>query len=90
MGIVQWVPDDVEPVRIPELCRLVPFVCREPNCFTAHPDYRPYTHTAIDARIFDPKKTVDRRDPGFKHARRKLSILLDDPEEVERLARQGR
>jgi YVTN family beta-propeller protein len=59
------------------------------DCFTTTPDYRPYTATPVDARIFDPAKTKDRADPGFKRARLAPSIRRDDPAEVGRGAAAG-
>ena len=56
------------------------------DCFTTKPDYRPYAHVAVDARIFDPAKARDPNDPDYKRARLEPSVRLDDPEVVEELA----
>lgn len=58
------------------------------DCFTTHPDYTPYTHRAVDPRIFDPEKAKDAGDPGYRRARRESSPPMDDPDEVARLARR--
>jgi YVTN family beta-propeller protein len=59
------------------------------DCFTTQPDYTPYTHVGVDPRIFSPAKAIDPTDPGYQRARRMRSVPMDDPEEVESLARQG-
>ena len=59
------------------------------DCFTGTPDYTPYTHQGVDPRIFDPEKAKDRSDPDFRQARRQPSIPMDDPDEMEELAREG-
>ncbi len=50
------------------------------DCFTTKPDFTPYTHTPIDARIFDPRKAKDPKDPDYKAARLLPSIRRDGPE----------
>ncbi len=60
------------------------------DCFTTTPDFTPYTHTQVDARIFDPEKAKDPADPDYKRAALRPSIAMDDPEEVERVERRGR
>lgn len=50
------------------------------DCFTTKPDFTPYTHTPIDARIFDPSKAKDPKDPDYKAARLLPSIRRDGPE----------
>jgi YVTN family beta-propeller protein len=54
------------------------------DCFTTTPDYTPYVTAPVDARIFDPEKAKDPKDPEYKKARRTASITRDDPDEVER------
>ncbi|HLV79440.1 MAG TPA: bifunctional YncE family protein/alkaline phosphatase family protein, partial [Chthonomonadaceae bacterium] len=55
------------------------------DCFTTHPDFTPYTHVAIDARIFDPEKAKDPKDPDYKEARKRPSIPMDDEAVEERV-----
>jgi YVTN family beta-propeller protein len=59
------------------------------DCFTTTPDFTPYTHVDVDARIFDPTKTIDADDPDFKKARSARSIQMDDPDEIERVLHGG-
>ncbi|MBM3759363.1 MAG: bifunctional YncE family protein/alkaline phosphatase family protein [Acidobacteria bacterium] len=59
------------------------------DAFTTKPDYRPYQARKVDPRIFDPEKAKDPKDPDYGQARRTPFAPMDDPEEVERLARQG-
>jgi YVTN family beta-propeller protein len=59
------------------------------DCFTTTPDYRPYTHVAVDPRVFDPEKAKDPKDPDYKQARALPSIVRDDPDEEERVLRGG-
>jgi len=49
------------------------------DCFTLTPDFTPYTHTTVDARIFDPAKAKDPKDPDYKAARLLPSIVRDGP-----------
>lgn len=60
------------------------------DCFTTQPDFRPYTHTPVDARIFDPRKAKDPNDPDYKVARQTPFVPMDDDDEMERLERAGR
>jgi YVTN family beta-propeller protein len=59
------------------------------DCFTTEPSFAPYKAEAVDPRIFDPAKARDARDPEFRKALRSSSVRLDDPAEVERVARDG-
>lgn len=59
------------------------------DCFTTKPDFTPYTHTAVDPRIFDPEKAKDPKDPDYVLARSRPSIHRDDPA-VERHLNAGR
>ena len=59
------------------------------DCFTKTPDFTPYRHVPVDRRIFDPQKAKDLNDPDYRRARREPSGPMDDPEEMERLARHG-
>jgi YVTN family beta-propeller protein len=59
------------------------------DCFTTKPDFRPYSHTDVDARIFDPEKAKDPLDPEYKRARAEASVIRDDPEEVDEVLRLG-
>jgi hypothetical protein len=54
------------------------------DCFTTKPDFTPYTHTPIDARIFDPIKAKDPKDPDYKAARLLPSIRRDGPETLRK------
>jgi len=49
------------------------------DCFTDHPDFTPYVHTAVDPRIFDPAKARIPDDPDYRHARQEPGPRLDDP-----------
>jgi hypothetical protein len=60
------------------------------DCFTPTPDNRPYQHTAVDPRIFDPEKARDPNDPEYKKAARLPSVTLDDPAVEARVLRAGR
>lgn len=53
------------------------------DCFTTTPDFKPYSTVAVDARIFDPEKAKDPKDPEYKMARQMASIRRDDPDEEE-------
>src|SRR5690242_6550068 len=59
------------------------------DCFTTKPDFQPYTHTAVDPRIFDPEKAKDPKDPDYQSARRQPSIIRDDPEEEEKILQKA-
>jgi hypothetical protein len=59
------------------------------DCFTDKPDFTPYTHVAVDKRIFDTAKAIDPTDPGYKRARSQSSIRMDDPAEMERVLKMG-
>lgn len=57
--------------------------------FTTKPDYTPYTHVPVDPRVFDPKKTVDPKDPRFlKRRGEKSPVRMDDPAFMEWLRRR--
>jgi hypothetical protein len=57
--------------------------------FTTTPDFRPYNCVPVDARIFDPEKAKDPKDPDYGLARRTRSIPMDDDDEVEKILRRG-
>lgn len=59
------------------------------DCFTTQPDFRPYTVTPVDPRIFDPEKAKDPKDPDYGQARRMRSIRMDDDDEMEKILRRG-
>jgi hypothetical protein len=59
------------------------------DCFTAKPDFRPYTHVPVDPRIFDPEKAKDPRDPDYRSARLEPSIRRDDEKVEERVLQGG-
>jgi YVTN family beta-propeller protein len=59
------------------------------DCFTDKPDFRPYECKSVDARIFDPEKAKDPKDPDYGIARRQKSIEMDDEDDVARIVQQG-
>ena len=59
------------------------------DAFTGKPDFRPYQARKVDPRIFDPEKAKDPKDPDYGQARRTPFAPMDDPEEVERILKQG-
>ena len=59
------------------------------DCFTTQPDYTPYRYLPVDPRIFDPEKVKDPNDPDYRKARAQPSVILDDPEEMEKTLRRG-
>jgi YVTN family beta-propeller protein len=59
------------------------------DCFTTQPDYRPYKAVPVDARIFDPEKAKDPKDPDYGQARRMPSIAMDDDEEMDKILKHG-
>ncbi len=59
------------------------------DAFTTTPDFTPYTVRPVDPRIFDPAKAKDKNDPDYRMARRRPSMPMDDPEDMERLAELG-
>ncbi len=59
------------------------------DCFTTQPDFRPYSYHPVDARIFDPEKAKDSKDPDYGQARKLPSIRMDDDDEMERVLRTG-
>lgn len=60
------------------------------DSFTETPDFRPYDSRPVDARIFDPEKAKDPKDPDYGQARQKGSAAMDDAEEVERILERGK
>jgi YVTN family beta-propeller protein len=63
------------------------------DCFTTKPDFRPYNHRQVDARIFDPEKAKNPKDPEYTTAHILQSIARDNEEEeeeiLERAKREG-
>jgi YVTN family beta-propeller protein len=59
------------------------------DAFTNKPDFRPYQARKVDPRIFDPEKAKDPKDPDYGQARRTPFAPMDDPEEMERILKQG-
>lgn len=59
------------------------------DSFTDKPDFTPYTSRNVDARIFDPEKAKDPKDPDYGQARRRPSATMDDAEEVEKILKRG-
>jgi YVTN family beta-propeller protein len=59
------------------------------DCFTSHPDFRPYGCVPSDHRIFDPEKAKDPKDPNYGQARKLKSIHMDDDDEMENVLRQA-
>jgi hypothetical protein len=54
------------------------------DLFTGDPDLTPYTAVPADARIFDPRRAGDPRDPDYQQARRHPGPAMDTREEAER------
>jgi hypothetical protein len=59
------------------------------DCFTTTPDFRPYTHTPVDPRIFDPEKAKDPKDPDYIMARKSASVARDNDNTEEEVLRAG-
>jgi YVTN family beta-propeller protein len=59
------------------------------DCFTDQPDFTPYNYLPVDARIFDPRKAIDPKDPNYLEARERPSIQMDDPDVVAKVAASG-
>ena len=59
------------------------------DCFTTEPDFRPYEVQRVDARIFDPEKAKDPKDPDYGKARKLPSITMDDDDEVDKVLKRG-
>ncbi len=59
------------------------------DCFTTTPDFTPYHARPVDARIFDPEKARDPKDPDYGQARRMKSISMDDDDEMEKILKKG-
>jgi YVTN family beta-propeller protein len=59
------------------------------DCFTTEPDFRPYKVVPVDARIFDPEKAKDPKDPDYGKARKLPSVAMDDDDEVEKVLKRG-
>jgi YVTN family beta-propeller protein len=59
------------------------------DCFTTTPDFTPYTFQPVDARIFDPEKAKDPKDPDYGVARKMRSIPMDDDDDMEEILRRG-
>ena len=47
------------------------------DCFTAKPDYTPYTVRPVDKRIFDWPGSRDKKDPDYRLARKMATIERD-------------
>ncbi len=58
------------------------------DCFTTEPDFRPYDCVPVDARIFDPEKAKDPKDPDYGAARKSPGVM-DDPDEMEDTEKLG-
>ena len=60
------------------------------DMFTDKPDFTPYSHLAVDPRVFKPEATFDPSDPLFKRRRAKPSAAkLDDPNFIRWLRKQN-
>ncbi|HEV2472237.1 MAG TPA: hypothetical protein VGS41_06200, partial [Chthonomonadales bacterium] len=59
------------------------------DCFTTRPNFTPYSHLAVDSRIFDPEKAKDPADPTYARARALPSIAMDDPAVEARVLAAG-
>lgn len=47
------------------------------DCFTATPDYTPYTAVPVDKRLFDWPRSRDKSDPDYRKARKMPTIERD-------------
>jgi YVTN family beta-propeller protein len=54
------------------------------DCFTAEPDFTPYSAVPVDPRVFDPQKALDPFDKKFDWEALKDSPKLDDPDEIQK------
>jgi YVTN family beta-propeller protein len=54
------------------------------DCFTATPDYTPYSVSAVDKRIFDWPGSRDKKDPDYRRARLMPTIQRDTYERDSR------
>ncbi len=54
------------------------------DCFTAEPDFTPYTALPVDPRVFDPQFALDPFDEKFDWEAAKESPELDDPEDMKK------
>lgn len=59
------------------------------DCFTTEPNFSPYACAPVDARIFDPEKAKDPKDPDYGQARKERSIKMDDDDEMEENLRRA-
>lgn len=59
------------------------------DCFTTTPDFRPYDCVPVDARIFDPEKAKDPKDPDYGQARLLRSIPMDDADDMDEILKRG-
>jgi hypothetical protein len=59
------------------------------DCFMTEPDFRPYQCVPVDARIFDPEKAKDPKDPDYGAARKGSGGLMDDPDEMQDTLHRG-
>lgn len=61
------------------------------DMFTDTPDFTPYTHVPVDARVFKPEDTFDPSDPKFERRRREAGagVKMDDPKFIDWLRRGG-
>lgn len=59
------------------------------DCFTTHPNFRPYHCLSVDSRIFDPEKAKDPKDPDYGKAGKLPSFPLDNPDEMEKVLHQS-
>jgi YVTN family beta-propeller protein len=60
------------------------------DCFTGTPDFTPYQHQPVDRRIFDPEKARALNDPNKRAAPPEPAVVMDDPEDMKRLAEMGK
>ena len=55
------------------------------DCFTATPDFTPYSAVPVDPRIFDPQKALTPFDEKFDWEATLQSPKLDDPDEIKKV-----
>jgi hypothetical protein len=54
------------------------------DCFSAEPDFTPYTALPVDARIFDPVKALTPLHEKFDWEAARNSPTLDDPDDIKK------
>jgi hypothetical protein len=52
------------------------------DCFSAEPDFTPYTPKPVDARLFEPAKALKPFERGFDWSKLRDSPEMDDPDDM--------